>query len=93
MRPKLLLATNNAGKVNEFKIRKINKDELDEEWISEVIKENKVNTTVAKVVKELTTGRHMVVQYMGEWAEDYRQLVYSKELGSSVWLLSQYDME
>jgi len=81
------------GLVNEYSLRVIDKKEIDEDWISKAIIKGKTNTTVGSVVKELTTGQHMVVQYMGKWAEDLRQCVYSKELGSSIWLLSPYDME
>ena len=52
----------------------------------------KSHATVEKVFRELSSGEHMVVQYMGEWAKDYRQFVYSKQLKSSVRLFSAYEM-
>jgi hypothetical protein len=81
------------GVVNEYRMRIIDKKEIDKDWLSKVIIKDKIDITANSVVKELTTGQHMVVQYMGHWAEDLRQCVYSKKLGESVWLLSPYDME
>ena len=75
---------------NEIQTRVITKDDIDREWIEHLIKVLKAKTTVDKVIKEIKTGRHAVLAYRGSWAEDLRQVVYSKELGSAMGLKSPY---
>jgi len=78
--------------VNGFAKSKIDKNEIDKDGILEDIKKRKINTTVEKVVEELSMGNHMTVEYVGEWAEDVRIFVYSRELKWPVRLLNAYEM-
>jgi hypothetical protein len=79
-------------KVNDFSLRMIEKKEVDMDFILDIIKKGNTGLIVDRVVDELTSGRHMVVQYMGDWAEDVRIFAYSRELGTSVRLYNDYEM-
>jgi hypothetical protein len=63
---------------------------LDRDFLKQRIKDLKSKATVAGIVKEMLNGKHTVVYYRGDWAEDLRQAVYSKTLGDAFGLTSPY---
>lgn len=75
---------------NGIEKRKISKEEVDEDLLKKIIKDMKSKVTVKEVENEILTGKHTVVSYRGDWAEDLRQAVYSKKLHSAFGLTSPY---
>jgi hypothetical protein len=79
-----------SEKFNGIEKRKIRKDEIDEDLLRKIIKDMKSKVSVKDIEKEILDGKHTVVFYRGDWAEDLRQTVYSKKLHSAFGLTSPY---
>lgn len=75
---------------NGVEKRKIKKDDIDEDFWGQNIKNLKAKTTLKEVENEILKGKHTVIFYRGDWAEDLRQVVYSKKLRDSLGLNSPY---